>query len=108
MTKTCGYRFSQTEIEDVFGATGLVAEVAAFGGAHPMLGQATVVLATAIDGAVLESATLLAACRARVPGYMLPAMVDVREQPLPRSANPKVNRRPLAGEQAQLFSELAP
>jgi acyl-CoA ligase (AMP-forming) (exosortase A-associated) len=108
MIKTCGYRVSPTEVEDVVAATGLVAEVAAFGVAHPVLGQAIVVLATAIDGAALDAATLLAACRASLPGYMLPAMVEVRETPLPRTANGKVDRRLLAGELAHLFSEVAP
>ena len=108
MIKTCGYRVSPTEIEDVVGATGLVAEVAAFGVAHPVLGQAIVVLATAAGGAALEAATLLAACRASLPGYMLPSMVDVREKALPRTPNGKVDRRLLAGELAHLFSEVAP
>jgi acyl-coenzyme A synthetase/AMP-(fatty) acid ligase len=108
MIKTCGYRVSPTEIEDVVGASGLVAEVAAFGVAHPVLGQAIVVLATAIEGAALEAAALLAACRARLPAYMLPSMVDVRDKPLPRTPNGKIDRRLLAGELAHLFSEVAP
>ena len=108
LIKTCGYRVSPTEVEDVVGATGLVAEVAAFGVAHPVLGQAIVVLATANEGAALEAATLLEACRASLPAYMLPALVDVRAQPLPRTANGKVDRRLLAGELAHLFAEVAP
>jgi acyl-CoA ligase (AMP-forming) (exosortase A-associated) len=108
MIKTCGYRVSPTEIEDVIAATGLVAEVAAIGVAHPVLGQAIVVLATAVDGAALDAATLFAACRASLPGYMLPAMVDVRATPLPRTANGKIDRRLLAGELVHLFAEVAP
>ncbi len=108
MIKTGGYRVSPTEVEEVIGATGLVAEVAAVGVAHPVLGQAIVVLATALDGAALDAATLFAACRASLPGYMLPAMVDVRARPLPRTPNGKIDRRLLAGELAHLFAEVAP
>jgi acyl-CoA synthetase (AMP-forming)/AMP-acid ligase II len=55
-----------------------------------------------------DSAALLAACRARLPAYMLPALVELRPGPLPRNANGKVDRRMLAGELAHLFSEVAP
>src|SRR5205085_4153073 len=45
MIKTSGYRVSPTEIEEVIYATGLVAEAAAFGVAHPTLGQAIALVA---------------------------------------------------------------
>ncbi|MDB5935877.1 MAG: acyl-CoA ligase (AMP-forming), exosortase system-associated [Massilia sp.] len=107
MIKTGGYRVSPTEVEEVIGATGLVEEAAAIGVPHPVLGQAIVVLATAVDGAELDAGALFAACRASLPAYMLPAMVDVRARPLPRNANGKVDRRLLAAELAHLFAEMA-
>lgn len=108
MIKTGGYRVSPTEVEDVVDATGLVAEVAAVGVPHPVLGQAIVVLATAIGGRQLDALDVFDACRARLPAYMLPAMVDVRTHPLPRNANGKVDRRLLACELAHLFAEVTP
>ena len=46
MIKTSGYRVSPTEIEEVLYGTRLVAEVAAFGVPHGVLGQAIVIVAT--------------------------------------------------------------
>jgi acyl-CoA ligase (AMP-forming) (exosortase A-associated) len=108
MIKTGGYRVSPTEVEEVISATGLVEEVAAIGVPHPVLGQAIVVLATAFGHGELDAGAVFAACRARLPAYMLPAMVDVRTRPLPRNPNGKVDRRLLACELAHLFAEVAP
>ena len=47
MIKTSGYRVSPTEIEEVVYATGLVAEAAAFGVPHAILGHAVVLAAVA-------------------------------------------------------------
>src|SRR5262249_9132855 len=46
MIKTSGYRVSPTEIEEVIYASQQVGECAAFGIAHPALGQAIVLVAT--------------------------------------------------------------
>lgn len=107
MIKTAGYRVSPAEIEDVLYATGLVGEAVALGVAHPVLGQAIAVVATPGQG-MPDSASLLAACKARLPAYMLPALVELRPGPLPRNANGKFDRRMLASELAHLFSEVAP
>ena len=88
--KTGGYRASPTEVEEVIGATGRVAEAAAVGGPS-CAGQAIVVLATAIDGAALDTDALFAACRANLPAYMLPALIDVRARP---AAQPERQDRP--------------
>src|SRR5206468_2697937 len=71
MIKTSGYRVSPTEIEEVLYDTGLVGEVAAFGVAHPSLGQAIVVVATPRTPGRLDDASLLAACRDRLPAFMV-------------------------------------
>ncbi|NML60189.1 acyl-CoA ligase (AMP-forming), exosortase A system-associated [Massilia sp. RP-1-19] len=108
MIKTSGYRISPTEIEDVLYATGMVGEAVALGVAHPVLGQAIAVVATPGDSGVPDSAALLAACKARLPSYMLPALVELRPGPLPRNPNGKFDRRMLASELAHLFAELVP
>jgi acyl-CoA ligase (AMP-forming) (exosortase A-associated) len=102
MIKTSGYRVSPTEIEEVVYSTGLVGEAAAFGVAHAVLGQAIVVIATPpANGGALDGAALTAQCRARLPAYMVPAHVEVREGPLPRNPNGKIDRKLLAQQFAE-------
>jgi acyl-CoA ligase (AMP-forming) (exosortase A-associated) len=96
MIKTSGYRVSPTEIEDAIYATKLVGEVAAFGTAHPTLGQAIVVVATPPVSGALDAAQLAAECRKRLPAYMVPAAIEVRDGPLPRNPNGKIDRKSLA------------
>ena len=103
MMKTSGYRVSPTEVEEVLYATQLVGEAAAFGVAHPVLGQAIVVVATPAPGTELPPEKLLAACRERLPLYMLPAKIAVRTEPLPRNPNGKIDRKLLSSEFENLF-----
>lgn len=102
MIKTSGYRVSPTEVEEVIYATRRVGECAAFGVEHPVLGQAIRVVATVPEGGGgLDVAALLAECRVRMPGYMVPAGVDVVPAPLPRNPNGKIDRKALAAAWAQ-------
>jgi acyl-CoA ligase (AMP-forming) (exosortase A-associated) len=103
MIKTSGYRVSPTEVEEVIYATGLVGEAAALGIPHPVLGQAIVVIATARDGVRLDTEALLAQCRQRLPAFMVPARVTVREGSLPRNPNGKIDRKLMAHEMQDLF-----
>lgn len=103
---TQGYRVSPREVERIVVGTGLVGEAAAVGVAHPVLGQVIAVLATPRPGARLDSSILFGACQARLPQYMLPAMVDVRRAPLPRARDGQIDRALLAGELAPLFAEV--
>ncbi len=101
MIKTSGYRVSPTEVEEILYATRLVGECAAFGVAHNTLGQSIVVIATAPAGGTLDTAALLTECRARMPAYMVPGRIEVREGPLPRNPNGKIDRKTLASELAE-------
>ncbi len=103
MIKTSGYRVSPTEVEEVIYATGLVGEAAALGIPHPVLGQAIIVVATARDGAQLDPEELLAQCRQRLPAFMVPARVAVRERSLPRNPNGKIDRKLMAQEMQDAF-----
>jgi len=105
MIKTSGYRVSPTEIEEALYATQLVAEAAAFGIPHPVLGHAIVVVATSPGNTALDKRTLLAACRERLPAYMVPAVIDAREGPLPRNPNGKIDRKALSVEFLDLYAK---
>ncbi|MHA4871530.1 acyl-CoA ligase (AMP-forming), exosortase A system-associated [Duganella sp. PWIR1] len=98
MIKTSGYRVSPAEVEEVVYATGLVTEAAAFGLPHSLLGQTVALVAV---GPKLDSDALMAACKRALPAYMLPSRIDIREQPLPRNPNGKIDRTLLARELAQ-------
>ena len=103
MIKTSGYRVSPSEVEEVIYATDLVVEVAALGVAHPVLGQAVVLViyAPSSDDAIGEK--LINACKLKLPAFMVPARIVVREATLPRNPNGKIDRKQLAGELADLF-----
>lgn len=42
---------------------------------------------------------LLAECRARMPAYMVPSRLQVREGPLPRNPKGKIDRKSLSSEE---------
>ena len=98
MMKTSGYRVSPTEVEEILYSTQLVGECVAFGVPHPALGHSICVIATGKDGAPLDSATLLTECKQRMPAYMVPSVIEVRDGPLPRNPNGKIDRKTLSTE----------
>ena len=98
MMKTSGYRVSPTEVEEVLYATKLVGECVAFGVDHDTLGHSIQVIATPPDGGELDVQALLAECRNRMPAYMVPHGIDVRNGPLPRNPNGKIDRKTLSTE----------
>jgi len=92
MIKVSGYRISPTEVEEALHATGLVAEAAACGVPHPALGQAIVASVMPAPGRDVTPAMLLQECRTRLPGYMVPAHIELSPQSLPRNPNGKIDR----------------
>jgi len=104
MIKTSGYRVSPTEVEEVIYATGLVSETAVLGAAHPILGQAIVVIATRANHGNTE--TLLTECKKHLPNFMLPSHIEFVET-LPKNPNGKIDRKQLAQKYASLFQENA-
>jgi acyl-CoA ligase (AMP-forming) (exosortase A-associated) len=101
LIKVSGYRISPTEIEEALHASGLVAEVAAFGVPHPALGHAIVVLAVALEG--VKGAALLKEAQRRLPAYMVPAHIDLRVEAFPRNPNGKLDRKLLRADYINLF-----
>jgi len=108
MIKTSGYRVSPTEIEEAIYATKLVGEVAAFGTAHSTLGQAVVVIATPPAEGTLDADRLLAECRKQLPAYMVPSDIEVRDGPLPRNPNGKIDRKILSAAYEERIAGGAP
>jgi acyl-CoA synthetase (AMP-forming)/AMP-acid ligase II len=96
MIKTSGYRVSPTEIEEVAYDSGLVRDAVALGVDDPRLGQRIVLLATPANGQ-LDPSSVIAYMRRKLPLYMVPAAVEVRDQ-LPRSPNGKFDRALLKSE----------
>ena len=98
MIKTSGYRVSPTEVEEVVYATELVGEAIAIGVPHSVLGQAIVVVVTPREGENLDADKVLTACKLNLPAFMLPSQILLREGPLPRNPNGKIDRKLLAKE----------
>lgn len=96
MMKTSGYRVSPTEVEEILYATKQVGECVAFGVDNDRLGQAIQVIATPPLGGRLDPDALLSECRVRMPAYMVPSGIAVREGPLPRNPNGKIDRKALS------------
>ncbi|GHU29369.1 acyl-CoA ligase (AMP-forming), exosortase A system-associated [Betaproteobacteria bacterium] len=103
MIKTSGYRVSPSEVEEILYATKMVGECVAFGVNHDTLGQAIQVIATppqGTDAATLDVQVLLAECKKRMPAYMVPHGIDVRQGPLSRNPNGKIDRKTLITERS--------
>ncbi|MEO9066466.1 MAG: acyl-CoA ligase (AMP-forming), exosortase A system-associated, partial [Burkholderiaceae bacterium] len=79
-------------------ATGLLSEVAAFGVAHPVLGQAIVVIAMGKADGTVDVAVIKRSCQKSLPAWMQPAVIDLRDTALPRNPNGKIDRKKLATE----------
>lgn len=107
MIKTSGYRVSPGEVEAVLYAQGEVAEAAALGVPHPVLGQAIVVVVAVRHGRALDEARLLAALKPHLPNYMLPHKIILADASLPRNANGKIDRKLLSTQYLASFTAAA-
>lgn len=97
MIKTSGYRVSPTEIEEVAYGTELVRDAVALGVDDARLGQHVVLVVTGAGGGAVDTDGLLRELKLRLPPYMVPQQVLVRDE-LPRSANGKFDRTLLRKE----------
>lgn len=105
MIKTSGYRVSPTEVEEILYATRRVGECVAFGVPHETLGQSIAVIATPPADGSVDTDALLAECRQRMPAYMVPARIEVRDGPLPRNPNGKIDRKTLAEKRLEALRD---
>ena len=107
MIKSSGYRISPNEVEEVLYASQLIGECAAFGVPHATLGEAVIVVVTPLDGVGFDLARLQAVCRQQLPAYMLPAQIELRDGPLPRNANGKIDRKSISADYRSAAQEVA-
>ncbi len=106
MIKTSGYRVSPTEVEEVVYASGKVGEAVAIGVPHETQGQAVVIVATPPVSGSRDAEAVIAACRAKLPPFMVPQRVVFHET-LPRNPNGKIDRKQIAAELQTMFKECA-
>ena len=99
MIKTSGYRVSPTEIEEEAYATGLVRDAVALGVEDDKLGQHVLLVASPAGSEDLDVTALIAALKRKLPLYMIPSVVVVRNE-IPRSPNGKFDRALLREELA--------
>lgn len=104
MIKTSGYRVSPTEIEEEAYATGLVRDAVALGLDDATLGQRILLIASPSGQSTLDVAALVAALKRRMPHYMVPSAIVVRNE-VPRSPNGKFDRSMLRKELASWRSD---
>jgi acyl-CoA ligase (AMP-forming) (exosortase A-associated) len=97
MIKTSGYRISPTEIEEEAYGTGLVRDAVALGVEDNKLGQHVLLVVSPAGSEGLDRAALITAMKRRLPLYMVPSVVIVREE-IPRSPNGKFDRAMLREE----------
>jgi len=57
-----------------------------------------VAVVTPAEPATFRTEALLAACRASLPGFMVPARIELRAGGLPRNPNGKIDRSTLRAE----------
>lgn len=103
MIKSSGYRISPTEIEEILYSIENVREAVVFGVPHLTLGQAIVALITAQPDTALDVEAAILFCRNKLPNYMCPHHLEIRQFDLPRNLNDKIDRNKLAKEMQQLF-----
>jgi long-chain acyl-CoA synthetase len=100
-----GENIYSTEVEEALSSHPAVEEVAVFGVPDPRWGEA--VYAVVFCRRQVTPDELIGHCRRRIAGFKLPRHIEVRTEPLPKSAAGKILKRELrephwAGQQAHV------
>jgi long-chain acyl-CoA synthetase len=100
-----GENIYSTEVEEALASHPSVEEVAVFGVPDPHWGES--VYAVVVSHLDVTPDELIAHCRGRIAGFKVPRCIEIRTEPLPKSAAGKVLKRNLreplwAGQQAQV------
>ncbi len=104
LIKSRGYRIELGEIEATLAAHPEVTEAVAVPLPDPALGNRIVATVVPRPGASPDAAGLRAFCSARLPGYMVPERMEVKNE-LPRTSTGKADRNTLSQSWIRLFSE---
>jgi long-chain acyl-CoA synthetase len=100
-----GENIYSTEVEDALATHRAVEEVAVFGVPDPRWGET--VYAVVFGRIQVTPDELVAHCRERIAGFKVPRRIELRTEPLPKSAAGKILKRDLrephwAGQQTQV------
>jgi long-chain acyl-CoA synthetase len=100
-----GENIYSTEVEDALSSHPAVEEVAVFGVPDPRWGEA--VYGVVFSRKQVTADDLVAHCRGQIAGFKMPRRIELRTEPLPKSAAGKILKRELrephwAGQQAQV------
>jgi len=90
MIKCSGFRVSPTEVEEVLFQSGKVREVGVIGIPDPVLGQAIKAVVVPREDNTVSADELTAHCAAKLPRYMVPKTVIIRDS-LPKTSSGKVD-----------------
>jgi amino acid adenylation domain-containing protein len=97
LVKTRGYRVELGDVEAALAAHPAVREAVAVPLPDPSAGNVIVASVVARAGNAVEPRSLRAWVGARLPGYMVPAAIEVRDE-LPRTSTGKADRTALRGD----------
>ena len=92
--KTRGEKVSPLEVENVLQGIAGVQEAAVVGVPDPVLGEAVRAFVVLTEGAELTEKQIIAACRSRIEGYMVPREVLFLDE-LPKTTSGKVRKKSL-------------
>ena len=100
-----GENIYSTEVEDALASYPGVEEAAVFGVPHPRWGESVYAVVFSRRDATPDD--LVAHCRERIAGFKVPRCIELRPEPLPKSAAGKILKRELRnphwdGQQAQV------
>ena len=100
-----GENIYSTEVEDALASYPGVEEVAVFGVPHPRWGESVYAVVFSRQDATPDD--LVAHCRGQIAGFKLPRCIELRTEPLPKSAAGKILKRELrdphwAGQQVRV------
>ncbi|MCL4313018.1 MAG: long-chain-fatty-acid--CoA ligase [Actinobacteria bacterium] len=93
MIVTGGENVYSTEVEEVLYAHPMVLEAAVFGVPHPRWGEA--VHAVVVPRGEVTADELMEHCRSRLASFKVPKEIEIRREPLPKSASGKLLKREL-------------
>lgn len=92
--KSRGEKVSPAEVEDALYAISGVREAAVIGVPDELLGEAVHAYVALEDGSELSERDIIAACRERLEGFMVPARVLFKDE-LPKTASGKIRKKGL-------------